>query len=84
MTLVELNQAVLAGRNKWPLPPLDYALFLQALEEFRPAVVAIEPVLTWSRSQSEAERMLANRALQFPKLVLGVVMYRLVDRIAKA
>jgi len=64
---------VLAGRNKWPLPPLDYALFLQALEEFRPAVVGIEPVLSWSRPQAEAERMLANRALQFPKLVLGVV-----------
>ena len=73
VTIVELNQAVLAGRNKWPLPPLDYALFLQALEEYRPAVVAIEPVLSWSRSQADAERMLANRALQFPKLVLGVV-----------
>lgn len=73
VTVVELNQAVLAGRNKWPLPPLDYALFLQALEEFRPAVVGIEPVLIWPRSQAEAERMLANRALQFPKLVLGVV-----------
>jgi hypothetical protein len=73
VTVVELNQAVLAGRNKWPLPPLDYALFLQALEEFRPAVVGIEPVLSWSRPQAEAERMLANRALQFPKLVLGVV-----------
>jgi len=73
VTVVELNQAVLAGRNKWPLPPLDYALFLQALEEFRPAVVGIEPVLGWARPQAEAERMLANRALQFPKLVLGVV-----------
>jgi hypothetical protein len=73
VTVVELNQTVLAGRNKWPLPPLDYALFLQALEEFRPAVVGIEPVLSWSRPQAEAERMLANRALQFPKLVLGVV-----------
>src|SRR5262249_5483745 len=73
VTVVELNQSVLAGRNKWPLPPLDYALFLQALEEFRPAVVAIEPVLSWSRPQVDAERMLANRALQFPKMVLGVV-----------
>ncbi len=73
VTVVELNQAVLAGRNKWPLPPLDYALFLQALEDFRPAVVGIEPVLSWTRPQVEAERMLANRALQFPKLVLGVV-----------
>ncbi len=73
VTVVELNEAVIAGRNKWPLPPLDYALFLQALEEFRPAVVGIEPVLGWTRAQAEAERMLANRALQFPKLILGVV-----------
>ena len=73
VTVVEINDAVLAGRNKWPLPALDYALFLQALEELRPAVVGIEPVLSWTRPQAEAERMLANRALQFPKLVLGVV-----------
>ena len=73
VTVVEINDAVLAGRNKWPLPALDYALFLQALEEMRPAVVGIEPVLSWARPQAEAERMLANRALQFPKLVLGVV-----------
>ena len=73
VTVVEINDAVLAGRNKWPLPALDYALFLQALEELRPAVVGIEPVLSWARPQAEAERMLANRALQFPKLVLGVV-----------
>lgn len=73
VTVVEINDAVLAGRNKWPLPALDYALFLQALEELRPAVVGIEPVLSWTRPQAEAERMLANRALQFPKLLLGVV-----------
>lgn len=73
VTVVEINDAVLVGRNKWPLPALDYALFLQALEELRPAVVGIEPVLSWARPQGEAERMLANRALQFPKLVLGVV-----------
>lgn len=74
VTVVEINDAVLAGRNKWPLPAMDYALFLQALEEFRPAVVGIEPVLSWPRAQGEAERMLANRALQFPKLVFGVRM----------
>ncbi len=76
LTLVELNDTVLGTPAKWPLPALDYALFLQALESLQPAVVAIEPPLVFPPAQAEQERMLANRALTIPKLVLGCTLGR--------
>lgn len=76
LLLVEVNDAVLGTPPKWPLPPLDYALFVQALEPFAPAVVGFEPVLSFPRRQAEDEKILAGRALALPKLLLGCVLGR--------
>ena len=76
VTLVEIDQSLADAPGRLPLPPLDYALFLQAVEKYDPAVVAIEPVLDWSvdaggQSQGEGEQILLSQALSIPKLLLG-------------
>jgi CHASE2 domain-containing sensor protein len=57
--------------GRLPLSPLDYALFLQAVQRFEPAVVAIEPVLDWPRLQPGNEQLLVDQALSIPKLLLA-------------
>lgn len=72
VTLVEIDDAVLESPGRWPLAPLDYALFLQAVQKFDPAVIAIEPVANWPRAQPGNEEILVQQALTAPKLLLGV------------
>lgn len=76
LLLVEVNDAMISTPAKWPLPALDYALFLQALEPSTPSLVAFEPVLAFPRRQAEDEKILAGRALALPKLLLGCVLGR--------
>lgn len=76
LLLVEVNDALISTPAKWPLPPLDYALFLQAIEPSAPSVVAIEPVWSFPRRQAEDEKILAARALTVPKLLLGCQLGR--------
>jgi len=45
--LVEINDSSLEDKHAWPWSPLDFALFLQAILEFEPKVIAIAPVLEW-------------------------------------
>lgn len=72
VTLVEIDDAVLESPGRWPLAPLDYALFLQAVQRFDPAVIAIEPVANWPRPQPGNEEILVQQALTAPKLLLSV------------
>lgn len=72
VTLVEIDDAVLESPGRWPLAPLDYALFLQAVQKFDPAVIAIEPAVNWPRAQPGNEEILLQQALTAPKLLLGV------------
>ncbi len=77
VTLVEIDQTVADTPGRLPLPPLEYALFLQAVEKYDPAVVAVEPVLDWSSEtggpdQAGGEQILLNQALNVPKLLLGL------------
>ncbi len=76
LTLIEINDAVLGSPPKWPLPALEYALGLQALEPFAPAVVAVEPALAFPAAQADQIRILENRALAVPKLLLGCQLGR--------
>jgi hypothetical protein len=59
-----------AGRSKNTLP-LDLALFLQGILDFKPTIVAIEPVLDWSEREKEQEQIFIDQAMHVPKLLLG-------------
>jgi hypothetical protein len=80
VTLVEINNSSLGGEHTWPWAPLDYALFMEAALQFKPDVVAIEPVLDWSdakvrgtelQKQEQYGKILHDYILKTPKAVLG-------------
>lgn len=86
ITLVEIGRADFqsltpAGERK-PLPkgeaarrslsPLEYALFLQAILEFHPAVVGIEPFLIWRTRDKVQEQVFLDQAMRVPKLLVSL------------
>jgi len=64
MTLVD------TGREN-PPAPLESALLLQGILEFKPTVIAIEPVLQWGERAKEQEQIFIDQAMRVPKLLLG-------------
>jgi len=54
-----------------PPAPLETALLLQGLLEFKPTVVAIEPVLQWGERAKDQEQIFIDQAMRVPKLMLG-------------
>src|SRR5438270_10570536 len=58
------------GREN-PPPPLETALLLQGILEFKPTVVAIEPVLQWGERGKDREQIFIDQAMRVPKLMLG-------------
>lgn len=64
MTVVDL------GREN-PPAPLEAALLLQGAMEFKPTVIAIEPVLQWGDRAKDQEQIFIDQAMRVPKLVLG-------------
>ncbi len=64
MTIVDI------GRPN-PPAPLEAALLLQGALEFKPTVVAIEPVLQWGERAKDQEQIFIDQAMRVPKLVLG-------------
>ncbi len=71
VTLVEIDEASLQGATPWPWEPLEYALFLDAVLRFEPAVTAIEPILFWENAQPEFRRILEAKLIALPKVLLG-------------
>lgn len=80
LTLVEINDSSLRSQHDWPWSPLDFALFLEAALQWQPAVIGIEPVLNWEDrppspgeqlKQRQYEKILHERILRAPKIVLG-------------
>jgi hypothetical protein len=64
MTIVEV------GKEN-PPPPLETALLLQGLLEFKPTVVAVEPVLQWDERAKDQEQIFIDQAMRVPNLLLG-------------
>ena len=64
-----------AGANS----PLEAALFLQAALEFKPAVVAFEPVLKWPEREKDQEQIFLDQAMRVPKLLLGAELTATAD-----
>jgi hypothetical protein len=54
------------------LSPLEFALFLQAVMEFRPTVIAIEPIAIWRESDKDQEQVFIDQAMRVPKLLVGI------------
>lgn len=54
-----------------PPAPLDAALFLQGTLQFKPTVIAIEPILQWGERAKDQEQIFIDQAMRVPKLVLG-------------
>src|SRR5216683_2301719 len=51
--------------------PLEYALFLQAVLEFKPTVIAFENILKWRVQDTAQEQVFLDQAMRVPKLLLG-------------
>ncbi len=64
LTIVEI------GKEN-PPPPLETALLLQGLLEFKPTVIALEPVLQWGERAKDQEQIFMDQAMRVPKLFLG-------------
>src|ERR1700731_847317 len=57
--------------RKNPPPPLEAALFLQGILEFKPTVIAIEPILQWGERNKDQEQIFMDQAMRVPKLLLA-------------
>ena len=64
MTIVDM------GREN-PPAPLEAALLLQGALEFKPTVIAMEPVLQWGERAKDQEQIFIDQAMRVPKLMLG-------------
>ena len=58
------------GREN-PPPPLETALLLQGVLEFKPTVIAIEPILQWGERNKDQEQIFIDQAMRVPNLLLG-------------
>src|SRR6266481_1650522 len=63
ITIIEI------GEN--PPPPLEAALLLQGILEFKPTVIAIEPILQWGERSKDQEQIFFDQAMRVPNLLLG-------------
>ncbi len=67
MTIVDI------GKEN-PPAPLEAALLLQGALEFKPTVIAVEPVLQWGERAKDQQAIFIDQAMRVPKLILGAEM----------
>jgi CHASE2 domain len=60
------------GEAARSLSPLEYALFLQAVLEFQPTVIALEPIVVWRDRDKDQEQVFIDQAMRVPKLLVGI------------
>ncbi|MBV9010044.1 MAG: hypothetical protein JO354_12900 [Verrucomicrobia bacterium] len=53
------------------ISPLEFALFFQAIIEYKPTILAIEPVLRWRERDRDQEQVFLDQAMRIPKLLLA-------------
>lgn len=53
------------------ISPLEFALFLQTALEFKPTVLAIEPIVRWRERDKDQEQIFLDQAMRVPKLLLA-------------
>ena len=82
LTVVEIGQDQVLDRDPSPettsgqagkkgVSPLEFALFLQSILEFQPAVVSVENILKWRERDQDQEQVLIDQAMRVPKLLLA-------------
>jgi hypothetical protein len=59
--------------------PLESALFLQAALDFKPGVIAFEPVLQWPERAKDQEQIFVDQAMRVPELLLAAELAVTVD-----
>src|SRR6184192_2223775 len=57
--------------NAGAVSPLEFALFFQAILDFRPTIVALEPPLKWRERDKNQEQVFLDQAMRVPKLLLS-------------
>lgn len=86
VTLVEIGREdfrqMLPPEEKKPLPegqaarrslsPLEYALFIQAVLDFQPAVIGFEPIVIWRDRDKDQEQVFLDQAMRVPKLLIAM------------
>ena len=73
------------GAPNEPLPtPLEFSLFTQAALEFKPTIVAFEPVLQWPESNPEQDQIFIDQAMRIPKLLVAAELTATADPDAPA
>jgi hypothetical protein len=77
ITIIEI------GREN-PPAPLDAALLLQGALQFKPTIIAIEPVLQWGEGAKDQEQIFMDQAMRVPKLVLSAELTATPDPDAPA
>jgi hypothetical protein len=69
---IPLTVVDVGGAPNDPLPsPLEFSLFTQAALEFKPIIVAFEPVLQWPQTNPEQEQIFIDQAMRIPKLLVA-------------
>ena len=59
--------------------PLEYALFLQAILDYKPVVVAIESLVKWRERDRDQEQVFLDQAMRVPRLLLGAELTNTPD-----
>lgn len=57
--------------SKAAVSPLEFSLFLQAVLEFKPTVVAFEPILDWPDAAGDQAQIFLDQAMRVPKLLVA-------------
>jgi hypothetical protein len=72
MTPEEKLKPLPAGESaRRSLSPLEYALFLQAVLEFQPTVIGIEPIVIWRDRDKAQEQVFIDQRCTFPSFWWG-------------
>ena len=86
LTVVEIGAAPIVETQPTPNPPvgastpqgdaaavspLEFALFFQAILDFKPTIVAVEPLLKWRERDRDQEQVFLDQAMRVPKLLLS-------------
>jgi hypothetical protein len=78
-TLVRIDEANLR-EHPWPWSPVDFALFFQSANGFRPEVLATDEVFAWDPAKlkpelagkiTQYEQLLREHVLKSPRVLLG-------------
>jgi hypothetical protein len=78
LTIVDISRDAAVDKKKpatdkrpvtGPTSPIEFALFLQGVLEFKPTVVAFEPVLQWDERNKDQEQIFVDQAMRVPKLL---------------